>query len=215
MALLGSLGYGYWSVSVVPKAAVNLAKQLHPAPTRQAYNTAIKEDLEEGVDGHDPADAFTEKLEKETLAKYGVDSVQNRLSTGTDSSCKREKNTRRCFPKHKSELLKVYQQQRQVHQAAAVVSPFVLTGILSQRLAGTDVDVYFDFLAAAERYRVQLVGELNADLTNNFKYGDWDGKRGKAFLPTTPASSTSRPRSAVCSAIWAKLCRGNACLVDC
>lgn len=86
------------------------------------------------------------------------------------------------FQKHKSKLLEVYQRQREVHAAAAVFSPFVLTNILSQRLAGTDVDVYFDFLAAAEKYRVQLVGELNGDLTNNFKYGDWEGKRGKDFF---------------------------------
>lgn len=183
VALVGSLGVWVLVCLVVPKAAVNLAKQLYPAPTWQAYNTAIKEDLEEGVDGHDPADAFTEKLEKETLAKYGVDSVQH-LPFNWDGFImqKGEEHETYVFQKHKSELLKVYQQQRQVHQAAAVVSPFVLTGILSQRLAGTDVDVYFDFLAAAERYRVQLVGELNADLTNNFKYGDWDGKRGKAFF---------------------------------
>jgi ABC-2 type transport system permease protein len=122
-------------------------------------------------------------LEKETLAKYGVDSVQH-LPFNWDGFImqKGEEHETYVFQKHKSDLLQVYQQQRVVHQAAAVVSPFVLTGILSQRLAGTDVDVYFDFLAAAERYRVQLVGELNGDLTNNFKYGDWDGKRGKAFF---------------------------------
>jgi len=183
VALVGSLGVWVLVCLVVPKAAVNIAKQQHPAPTWQAYNKAIREDLEKGVDGHDPADAYTEKLEKETLAKYGVDNVQ-KLPFNWDGFImqKGEEHETYVFQRHKSELLKVYQQQRQVHQAAAVVSPFVLTGILSQRLAGTDVDVYFDFLAAAERYRVQLVGELNSDLTHNFKYGDWEGKRGKDFF---------------------------------
>jgi ABC-2 type transport system permease protein len=73
VALVGSLGVWVLICLVVPKAAVNIAKQQHPAPTWQSYNNAIKADLEKGVDGHDPADAYTEKLEKETLAKYGVD----------------------------------------------------------------------------------------------------------------------------------------------
>jgi ABC-2 type transport system permease protein len=183
VALVGSLGVWVLVCLVVPKAAVNIAKQQHPAPTWQAYNDAIKEDLEKGVDGHDPADAYTEKLEKETLAKYGVDSVQH-LPFNWDGFImqKGEEHETYVFQKHKSDLLEVYQRQRGVHQAAAVVSPFVLTGILSQRLAGTDVGVYFDFLAAAEKYRIQLVGELNGELTQNFKYGDWEGKRGKAFF---------------------------------
>lgn len=182
-ALVGALGVWVFACLIVPKAAVNIAKQLHPAPSWQTYNTAIREDLENGVDGHDASDVFSKKLEAETLKKYGVDSVQH-LPFNWDGFImqKGEEHETYVFQKHKSKLLDIYQRQRQVHAAAAVFSPFVLTNILSQRLAGTDVDVYFDFLAAAEKYRVQLVGELNGDLTNNFKYGDWEGKRGKAFF---------------------------------
>lgn len=183
VSLVGSLGVWVLICLIAPKAAVNVAKQQHPAPTWQSYNASIKADLKNGVDGHDAADAYTERLEKETLQKYGVDSVQHLPFNWAGFVMQKGKEHETyVFQKHKAELLKVYQQQQQVHQAAAVVSPFVLTGILSQRLAGTDVDVYFDFLAAAERYRIQLVGELNGELTNNFKYGDWDGKRGKAFF---------------------------------
>jgi ABC-2 type transport system permease protein len=182
-ALVGSLGVWVLVCLVVPKAAVNLAKQLHPAPPWEAYHNAIKEDLKKGVDGHDPADAYAEKLEKETLAKYGVDSVQHLpFNWAGFIMQKGEEHETYVFQKHKDQLLETYQRQGQVHQAAAVVSPYVLTGILSQRLAGTDVDAYFDFLAAAERYRIQLVGDLNGELTNNFKYGDWDGTRGKDFF---------------------------------
>lgn len=183
VALVGALGVWVFACLIVPKAAVNIAKQLHPAPNWAAYNAAIKEDLKNGVDGHDGTDVFSKKLEEETLKKYGVDSVQH-LPFNWDGFImqKGEEHETYVFQKHKSKLLDVYQRQQQVHAAAAVLSPFVLTNIVSQRLAGTDVDVYFDFLAAAEKYRVQLVGELNDDLTNNFKYGDWAGKRGKEFF---------------------------------
>jgi ABC-2 type transport system permease protein len=183
VALVGALGVWVFACLIVPKAAVNIAKQLHPAPNWVAYNAAIKEDLKNGVDGHDGSDVFSKKLEAETLKKHGVDSV-HKLPFNWDGFImqKGEEHETFVFQKHKSKLLDVYQRQRQVHSTAAIFSPFVLTNILSQRLAGTDVDVYFDFLAAAERYRVKLVGELNDDLTYNFKYGDWEGKRGKAFF---------------------------------
>ncbi|MCC6459431.1 MAG: DUF3526 domain-containing protein [Saprospiraceae bacterium] len=182
-SLVASLGVWVLVCLIAPKAAVNLAKQLYPTPTTLDYQNAVKEDLEKGVDGHDATDAFTKKLEAETLKKYGVDSVQH-LPFNWDGFImqKGEEHETLVFQKHKQQLLDVYAKQQQVHRAAAVVSPFMLTNSLSQRLAGTDVATYFDFLAAAERYRIQLIGELNGDLTRNFKYGDWDGKRGKAFF---------------------------------
>lgn len=183
IALVGALGVWVFACLIVPKSAVNLAKQLYPAPSWQTYHNNIEEDLKNGVDGHDATAVFTKKLEEETLEKYGVDSIQL-LPFNWDGFImqKGEEHETYVFQKHKSKLLDLYQRQRQVHLAAAVFSPFVLTSILSQRLAGTDVDVYFDFLSIAEKYRVQLVGELNGDLTQNFKYGDWNSTRGKEFF---------------------------------
>ncbi len=182
-SLVASLGVWVLVCLIAPKAAVNIAKQLHPTPSSQDYKNTLKADLEKGVDGHDATDEYTQKLEAETLKKYGVDSIQ-KLPFNWDGFImqKGEEHETYVFQKHKQKLLDVYEKQRQVHHAAAVISPYMLTNSLSQRLAGTDVATYFDFLAAAERYRIQLVGELNGELTNNFKYGDWNGKRGKAFF---------------------------------
>lgn len=183
VALVGALGVWVFACLIVPKAAVNMAKQMHPAPNWQAYNSALKEDLKNGVDGHDGTDVFTKKLEEETLKKHGVDSIQQLpFNWWGFMMQKGEEHETRVFQKHKQKLLEVYEKQQAVHRAAAGVSPFMLTNSMSQRLAGTDVSTYFHFLAAAERYRIQLVGELNEDLTQNFKYDDWEGKRGKAFF---------------------------------
>ncbi len=182
-ALVGSLGVWVLACLIVPKAAVHLAEQRFPAPTWQVYHDGIREDLENGVDGHDATDAFTKRLEAEMLAKYGVDSVQQLPFNWSGFIMQKgEEHETYVFQKHKSRLLEVYQHQRQFQAAAAVFSPFVLANLISRRLAGTDVEVYFDFLAAAEKYRVQLVGELNKDLTENFKYGDWSGTRGSEFF---------------------------------
>ncbi|MDX1906162.1 MAG: DUF3526 domain-containing protein [Bacteroidia bacterium] len=182
VALVGALGVWVFACLIVPKAAVNMAKQMYPAPNWQAYHTALKEDLENGVDGHDSQNIFYKKLEEETLKKYGVDSIQHLPFNWWGFMLQKgEEHETYVFQKHKQKLLDVYEKQQAVHRAAAVVSPYMLTNSLSQRLVGTDVNTYFDFLAAAERYRIQLVGELNADMTNNIKFGEWDD-RGKEFF---------------------------------
>ncbi len=193
-SLVASLGVWVLVCLIAPKAAVNVAKQLYPTPSAQDYKNSLKEDLEKGVDGHDATDEFTKKLEAETLKKYGVDSVQH-LPFNWDGFImqKGEEHETYVFQKHKQRLLDVYEKQQWVHRAAAIISPYMLTNAISQRLAGTDVVSYFDFLAAAERYRVKLVGELNEDLTKNFKYGDWDGKRGKAFFAQNTKFEYSLP----------------------
>ncbi|MEZ4850506.1 MAG: DUF3526 domain-containing protein [Bacteroidia bacterium] len=203
VALVGALSIWLFACLIIPKAVVNVAKQLYPAPSWQAYQTEIHEDLENGVDGHDATAVYTKKLEEETLKKYNVASVSE-LPFNWDGFImqKGEEHETYVYQKHKSKLLNIYQQQRQVHSIAAIFSPFVLTNIVSQRLAGTDVDVYFDFLAAAEKYRIQLVGELNGDLTQNFEYGDWNSTRGKTFFQIMYTFTTSRLHSTVCSDHW-------------
>jgi ABC-2 type transport system permease protein len=183
VALVATLGAWVFICLLLPKAAVNAARWLHPTPSYQAYQDGIKRDLEKGVDGHDPADAYTEKLEKETLKQYGVDSVQH-LPFNWDGFImqKGEEHETFVFQKHKDALLDIFEQQQRVHQMAALASPYLLVGLASQQLSQTDVRNYHDFLAAAERYRIQLVGELNDDLTKNFKYGDWEGKRDTTFF---------------------------------
>ena len=183
VALVSSLSAWVLICLIVPKVAVNIAKQVHPAPSWHAYQTAIEEDLENGVDGHDPYDDFTRKLEEETLLKYNVDSVHKLPFNWSGFAMQKgEEHETYVFQKHKNELLGIYQKQQAIYVRAAWLSPYVLTTVLSQRLAGTDVEVYYDFLVAAEDYRVQLVGELNEDLTRNFEYGDWSGKRGQEFF---------------------------------
>lgn len=182
-ALVGSLFLWVFTCLIVPKVTVNLSRKIHAAPSWQTYNNTISDDLKNGVDGHDATSEFTEKLQEETLKKYGVDSVQD-LPFNWDGfrMQKGEEHETFVYQKHKSKLLGVYKDQNRILNRASILSPFLLTSGLSQKLSGTDVEVYFDFLAAAEKYRIELVGELNGELTENFEYGDWNGTRGKDFF---------------------------------
>ena len=125
---------------LAPKAAVNMTQWLHPTPSWQAYQDGVKHDLENGVDGHDPYDAFTKKLEEETLQKHGVSTVDSLPFNWSGFIMQKgEEHETVVFQKHKDRLLNIYQNQQRVQQAAAVLSPWLLVGISSQRLAGTDI----------------------------------------------------------------------------
>lgn len=197
-ALVASLGVWILICLVVPKATVNVAAWLYPTPAWQTYRNNIQTDIENGVDGHDPADEYTKKLERKTLAEYGVDSV-HQLPFNWDGYImqKGEEHETHVFQKHKNILLDIYTQQRQVQEKASLFSPHLLISIAAGYLSGTDVKSYFDFLAAAEKYRIELVGELNQDLTDHFEYGDWSGTRDNAFFASNKKFEYQQPETAV------------------
>lgn len=183
VALVALLGIWITMCLVAPKAVADFAAWKYPTPSWQAYQEALQNDLKNGVDGHDPSADYSKKLEEETLKKHGVSTVDS-LPFNWDGFImqKGEEHETYVFQKHKDQLLAIYQQQQNLLEASALLSPYLLVNLSSQRLAGTDVHTFHNFLAAAEKYRVELVGELNNDLMLNFKYGDWDGTRDKTFF---------------------------------
>ena len=194
VALVASLGVWIFVCLVAPRATTNLAKWIYPTPDWQTYQDGITKDLEDGVDGHDAADAYTQKLEKETLEKYKVGKVDSLPFNWMGFVMQKgEEHETYVFQKHKDKLLAIFQQQEKVHQSVACLSPFLLNNSVSQALSATDVTTYYGFLDAAEKYRIQLVGELNKDLTDNFKYKDWSSKRGKAFFEKNTTFDYQRP----------------------
>jgi len=183
VALVALLGIWILVCLVAPKAVADFAAWKYPTPTWQVYHKAVQHDLENGVDGHDPSGEYSKNLEEETLKEYGVSVVDSLpFNWAGFIMQKGEEHETYVFQKHKDKLLAIYQQQQNLLEATALLSPYLLVNLSSQRLAGTDVHTFHDFLAAAEHYRVELVGELNEDLMLNFQYGDWDGKRDKAFF---------------------------------
>lgn len=182
-ALVGVLGLWILICLVIPRLTVDLARQLAPTPSWQQYQEALEKDLEQGVDGHDPAARYTQRLEAETLAKYGVDSVQHLpFNWAGFIMQKGEEHETIVFEKQRKNLEEVYLRQLGLHDKMGFASPYLLLKGVSQVLSGTDVTSYFNFLSAAEQYRIQLVGELNGELRDNFAYGDWDGTRGSDFF---------------------------------
>ncbi len=182
IALVSLLVIWILTCLAVPKASSNLASSIYPYPSRQAFASDIAEDKEAGLDGHNPWSEAAKAFERETLEKYGVDSL-HKLPFNFDGyrMQKGEEHEAEVYFKHYAALKQIHQQQTNVYQVSAILSPFLPTRFMSMALARTDYGTHWDFADAAERYRLKLQEALNKDFAENSTYGDWAYKADKSL----------------------------------
>jgi ABC-2 type transport system permease protein len=188
VALLSALMVWIVATLVAPKGASNLAEAWYPYPTRLQFAEAVKEDIRSGLDGHNPWNEAAKQFEKETLEKYGVDSL-HQLPFNFDGYLmqKGEEHEAEVYFKHYQHLREQYERQSGLYRALAFLSPFLPARFLSMALARTDYTAHWDFADAAERYRLKMVETLNMDLAENSQYGDWAYKADKNLWSKVPA----------------------------
>ena len=180
---------GIWIVSclAMPKISTALADTLYPYPTQVEFEEQIAQDKEQGLDGHNPWSAEANKLEADTLEKYGVDSVQQ-LPFNWDGFLMQEgeKHAADIYFKHYQFLKETFHNQTGVYRATAALSPFLPTRFLSMAISRTDYTAHWDFADAAEKYRIELVGKMNGHMMDNSQTGDWYYTVGKEVWESVP-----------------------------
>ena len=180
---------GIWIVSclAMPKISTALADTLYPYPTQVEFEEQIAQDKEQGLDGHNPWSAEANKLEADTLEKYGVDSVQQ-LPFNWDGFLMQEgeKHEADIYFKHYQFLKETFHNQTGVYRATAALSPFLPTRFLSMAISRTDYTAHWDFADAAEKYRIELVGKMNGHMMDNSQTGDWYYTVGKEVWESVP-----------------------------
>jgi ABC-2 type transport system permease protein len=168
---------GVWILSclAMPKISTAIADSLYPYPTQVEFEEQIAADKKKGLDGHNPWNEESKKLEQETLKKYGVDSVQQ-LPFNWDGFLMQEgeKHTADIYFKHYQLLKDTYTNQSKVYRSTAALSPFLPARFLSMAISRSDYHSHWDFADAAEKYRIELVGKMNGAMMTNSKYGDWE-----------------------------------------
>ncbi len=176
-SLLMLLGFWMMACVLIPKATANLGATLYPTPTRFAFTRALHEDVQKGLDGHDPEDKRVKALEKQVLAQYGVDSV-SKLPINFDGLAMQEgeKYTSQVYDKHFSDLQTTFRRQNRVSDWASLFNPYLAIRNLSMALAGSDYSQSVDFGRAAEAYRFRMVEYLNNYMRDHSKTGDWTFK---------------------------------------
>ncbi len=177
-----------------PKAASNFADALYPYPTRQEFSASVTEDQQKGLDGHNPWNEEAKRLERETLEKYGVDSL-HQLPFNFDGyrMQKGEEHEAEVYFKHYQLLKEQFQQQSRFYSFSAAASPYLPARFLSMAIARTDYGLHWDFADAAERYRLNMMEALNMDFADNAAYGNWAYKADQTLWEGIPDFSYTPP----------------------
>lgn len=172
-----------WTI-FLPKITGNVVEKISPLPTRVEFKKAMADDRSQGIDGHNPSDEREEKLEKEILAKYKVDSI-SQLPINFDGIVMQadEEFGNSVWDKHFGELFKQMQSQKRNYQLSGVINPFASLQNLSMGATGTDMYHHLDFLKKAEDYRRVFIKTLNDEHAyGGSKTGDWGWKPDQEFF---------------------------------
>ncbi len=181
--------------AVLPRVTATLVDEALPLPTRDAFQTAMKEARSRGMDGHNSKDARIEKLEQEVLAKHGVASVDE-LPINFDGITMQidEEVGNAVWDEHYGRLHDLFVEQRRLAQFAAFVNPFQAIEGVSMSFAGTDLAHDLEFQAQVERYRRELVQSLNHEHAyGGSKTGDWSWKADAEFYAGLEAFDYESP----------------------
>lgn len=180
---------GIWIVACValPKATANVGESLFKVPSNYVFQHEIHEDVEKGIDGHNPSNERAKALEKKILAQYGVDSV-SKLPINFDGIVMQEGEiyTSKVYQKHFGELQSTFQKQNSLALLTGFVNPYLAVRNVSMGLSGSDYAHFLDFKAKAEDYRFKMVERLNNEMKTFSKTGDWDKKVSRDFWAKTP-----------------------------
>ena len=193
-ALLTLLAVWIFACIIIPKATVNVASNIYPIPSNYAFNKKIGEDVDKGINGHDPEDARAKVLEKEILKKYKVDSV-SQLPVNFDGIQMQEgeKYTSMVYNKHFQALQDTYKAQNRVSEILGFLNPFLAIRQFSMAMAGSDYVTHAAFQQQAEAHRFMLVEQQNNYMRDHSKTGDWEFTVNKEVWSKLPAFQYKEP----------------------
>jgi len=194
MSLVSSLSLWILFSFITPKIATNFANKNYPYPSKSEFNARIAEDRKNGIDGHNPWNKAAKKLEKETLKKYGVDSIHQlpfnyagyRMQMGEEHEAK-------IYEKHYTILNEIAKNQNDTYKKLSFLSPFLPIRFLSMDIANTSDMLHWKFTKAAEKYRIEKQLFLNNDIKNNSKLGERGYKMNASQFKKLPKFSFTPP----------------------
>lgn len=153
-ALIAALTLWVAGSLLAPRVAAHLAVRLAPTPDATAYEKAIGDEFATGFDGEPGWDARLKQLEQTTLARHGVQSLDDvpvgfsglRMHAMSDWSD-------RVSDRQYARLLAQYARQERIRMTATVLAPGIAARAFSHGMAGMDWPHYRHFADAAEHYR--------------------------------------------------------------
>ena len=168
LALVGVLGFWAFGAFLVPRLCGSVARLSAPTPSALAFTEQVISDKETGINGGPSAQEYVKLVEKQTLAKYGVDSLSALpVSFAGVALQANEDRDWTIYDKNYGGLFRQFQRQEQVMEWLSMLSPALAMRNLSRALAGTDMDKHLDFTDKAEAHRRVIQKAMNTDQTLN------------------------------------------------
>jgi ABC-2 type transport system permease protein len=150
---------GLWiaGVTLAPRAASDLARDLHPSPSRQAFNQGIDADLDQAYER-----AWREQLG--TDKRWGAELPLNRWGIALRID---DEAGYRVTDEHFAQLWDSYASQQRAQEWAGLVVPLLALRGWSMGLAGTDFAAHRHFAVAAEKQRRLMQDLISHDLVEH------------------------------------------------
>ncbi len=188
LALTSMLGiWIIWTI-FLPNILMSSSEKWHPLPSRNEFQSAMKEDRSKGLDGHNPKDKRGLELKEKVLKEYGVDSL-SQLPINFDGMRMQadEEYGNSVWDKHFGNNRNVLQKQKQSFQLGGIVNPFISLQNTSMGLMASDNLHHQEFLLQVENYRRVFIKMLNDKQTyGGSKTGNWSWKEDNAFFKSVP-----------------------------
>ena len=182
-AMLALIGLWLIAVVLVPRAGAGLAAATIPAPTPDAFWSAMIAEIDKQPDPFD-SETFGPAMAK----RYGVATVEDLpVSLAGLQLDESERVGNAVFDSSYGALADTYGRQRALLSWTGLVSPIAPLQNISMALAGTDMASQLSFQRQAEALRRQTIGVLNGDMTANGKGKDFDYQAGSDLWKTIPA----------------------------
>ncbi len=167
IVLLVSFVWWAGSILIIPKISSQVAGLVYPLPSQEAFLNDVAKDLENGMDGHSPSDQRRKDLEKATMAKYNVSSMDSLPVNFAGIALQAtEEYGYRVFEKHFGKLDQLLYKQDRLNMLIGCVSPYIPMKDLVALAAGTDAVHHNVFSVQAEGKRREMNELLNQFMTN-------------------------------------------------
>ncbi|MGK0329216.1 MAG: ABC-2 type transport system permease protein [Paraglaciecola sp.] len=188
LALTSMLGVWIIWTLFLPNMLMSSAEKWHSLPSRNEFQSAMKEDRSKGMDGHNPADKRGFALKEKVLQEYGVDSL-SQLPINFDGMRMQadEEYGNSVWDKHFGNNRDVLQKQKQSFQLGGIINPFISLKNTSMGFMASDNLHHQEFLLQVENYRRVFIKMLNDKQTyGGSKTGNWGWKEDNAFFKSVP-----------------------------
>jgi len=160
LALIGLLGLWISFTVVVPRAGVEMASIIKPAPTQTSTYLSISEAII--GDAHNAADPAFDQFRADVLAQYSVDTIEELpVNYRGLVSLRAEEADSAMYAEFMSARLAAHTQQSALLNAFALLSPTIALRDISMRISGTSLLDHHAFLQAAEAYRYAMIQNYN------------------------------------------------------